>query len=132
MFRHLHYINRSSNLKSETFNKKFLNINYMANVQYIAFLSLFFQCFAVEQRVPTITFLRFKNPEAVWHGTACIMSVSGLSLESHCLCSFGYYCSHCGCFCTDSSHSEEIWCVLQTPPWRWVHCLWVASEKKFP
>lgn len=43
------------NLTFETFNKKFLNINYMANVQYIAFFffsfffSLFFQCFAVEQ-----------------------------------------------------------------------------------
>lgn len=40
MVRYPHYINRSSSLKFETFNKKFLNINYMANVQYIA-LSVF-------------------------------------------------------------------------------------------
>lgn len=45
MFRHLHYINRSSNLKFETFNKKFLNINYMANVQYIAFSQSLFPVF---------------------------------------------------------------------------------------
>lgn len=42
---------------------------------------------------PFLGFLK-KNPEQSGVGPPCIMSVSGPSLGSHCLCSSGYYCSH--------------------------------------
>lgn len=68
MFRCLHYINRSSNLKSETFNKKFLNINYMANVQYIAFFQSLFPVFCSRTGFLPSPPLGLKNPKhSVWH-----------------------------------------------------------------
>lgn len=63
MFRHLHYINRSSNLKFETFNKKFLNINYMANVQYIAFSSVSLPVFCSRTGFLPSPPLGLKKPE---------------------------------------------------------------------
>lgn len=69
----------------------------MANVQYIAFLSLFFPVFRSRTEFllsPFLGFWKKKTQEESGVGPPRIMSVSGPSLESHCLCSSGYYCSH--------------------------------------
>lgn len=77
----------------------------MANVQYIAFFQSLFPVFCSRTGfLPSPPLGLKKNRNTVCGMTSIIMSVSDLSLESHCLCSFGYYCFHCDCFCTDSFH----------------------------
>uniref|UniRef100_A0A0E9X2F6 Uncharacterized protein n=1 Tax=Anguilla anguilla TaxID=7936 RepID=A0A0E9X2F6_ANGAN len=97
----------SVSLQFQTFffflNKKFLNINYMANVQNIAssvfqiqcFLCCFFSLFFL-QNTTQVFKSRVCNKKSQ-NPSFTIMSGNGLNLVFHCLCNS---CSRCAGSCT--------------------------------